>query len=551
MKINHLIAIAFCISFLFACNNKDIDSLLKQSEAIMFNNPEGALGILKTIDEKEISTAKQKAHYSLTYSYALYKNYINPKDDTKIKIAYKYYIQDGNGTSKEKMLSSLLIGSLQRQEEKTDEAMLSFQRALEYGKETNEYFLMGQIYANMAALCSHLHDSDDLIYSKQAQIYYLKARAELYALDAELQYANSLYNKKKYKECREIIDSVKAKAIEYNDTMLLIASNRLQASIEIVSNNEEKAKENLNNIYKLKAKLTINDYCQLATIYAHEEKIDSALYYINKAKPTGKKNYDWINYYNITSIIYKNIGEYDEALKNFALMSQIKDSIYTSHLAKSVAKVQRDYILQEMELQRIKGQKQNSYWLTLSVLLCSLLLFTFIQTKRNITKKEQKMEKVLSLLDEGKKSIRNQQKEINKLEKRNTILFEQKLTTLDGLLTSYFNGKNTYNQKNAIYKQVQSIIKGFCNDDKSFYEIENLINQKYDNILDRIKLDFPTIKEIDYKYFCFTFAGFSSRSISLLLDESIENIYQKRSRWKSRIEMIDSQNKNLYLSIMA
>lgn len=56
-----------------------------------------------------------------------------------------------------------------------------------------------------------------------------------------------------------------------------------------------------------------------------------------------------------------------------------------------------------------------------------------------------------------------------------------------------------------------------------------------DNILAKIKESNPDIKPDDYRLLVFLASGLSSRTISLLLGESVDVVYKRKSRLKSRL----------------
>lgn len=64
---------------------------LATSEMLMQNFPDSSLTILQSISPEQLSDKEEKALYSLLYSQALDKNYIDITDDSVINIAVNYY----------------------------------------------------------------------------------------------------------------------------------------------------------------------------------------------------------------------------------------------------------------------------------------------------------------------------------------------------------------------------------------------------------------------------------------------------------------------------
>lgn len=145
------------------------------------------------------------------------------------------------------------------------------------------------------------------------------------------------------------------------------------------------------------------------------------------------------------------------------------------------------------------------------------------------------------------RQIQSSQDESSKLQGHVYDLINQKYQQLDDLCVSYFNGQNSMFTKNAICRKVQSIVESFRSDKDAFTELEMMINTTQQNVWDLLKSELPSLKEKDYQFFCYVFAGFSSRSISLLMKENIDTVYQHRSRWKKRLEIMAVPHKDLFL----
>ena len=72
----------------------------------------------------------------------------------------------------------------------------------------------------------------------------------------------------------------------------------------------------------------------------------------------------------------------------------------------------------------------------------------------------------------------------------------------------------------------------------SFADMEQAVNDCRDNLLIRVKDLYPDLKPEDYHLLVYLAGGLSSRTISLLLGESVEVVYKRKSRLKSRLKKI-------------
>ena len=92
-----ILALVICLSIIFiSCNENPVDAALDAAELNMEEKPECSLEILEKIEKGQLSKRRQKARYSLLYSIALDKNYIDIKSDSIISPAVDYYRTHGS-----------------------------------------------------------------------------------------------------------------------------------------------------------------------------------------------------------------------------------------------------------------------------------------------------------------------------------------------------------------------------------------------------------------------------------------------------------------------
>ncbi|MDE6791457.1 MAG: hypothetical protein K2J48_00005 [Muribaculaceae bacterium] len=66
-------------------------------------------------------------------------------------------------------------------------------------------------------------------------------------------------------------------------------------------------------------------------------------------------------------------------------------------------------------------------------------------------------------------------------------------------------------------------------------EMEQAVNDCRDNLLVKVKENYPEIKAEDYQLLVYLASGLSTRTISLLMDETVDVIYKRKSRLKARL----------------
>lgn len=81
--------------------------------------------------------------------------------------------------------------------------------------------------------------------------------------------------------------------------------------------------------------------------------------------------------------------------------------------------------------------------------------------------------------------------------------------------------------------------------------LERMLNRNMDNILERLKSDFPDLRDDEYLVFCYSAAGLSNRLIHYLAHLSCDNAASViKSRLRERIFNSESAYKEEYLALL-
>lgn len=121
-------------------------------------------------------------------------------------------------------------------------------------------------------------------------------------------------------------------------------------------------------------------------------------------------------------------------------------------------------------------------------------------------------------------------------------LFHNRFELLDRFCDSYYSNQGREKEQAIVHAEMMALLDEFRDKNKT-NAIEEIINSCYDNVLLKIREEFPSLKQRDITFLCYLLVGFSSRTISILLQEKIESVYRHKSRIKLTIERSDSPNK--------
>lgn len=124
------------------------------------------------------------------------------------------------------------------------------------------------------------------------------------------------------------------------------------------------------------------------------------------------------------------------------------------------------------------------------------------------------------------------------------------LDMLDRLCEQYYVFEGTSNLQPRILGEVRSIVEGLRSDPKVQRNLELSLNASSDDVMKRLRTAFPRWKDEDFLLYCFTASGFSSTTISTLLEKDKPYVYNRIYRLKERIKASPSPDRDFFLACL-
>ena len=228
-----------------------------------------------------------------------------------------------------------------------------------------------------------------------------------------------------------------------------------------------------------------------------------------------------INYYGN----HKKTDEYHKALRLKALN---QSSNNTDALATAL------YLQKEKEFflykERVKREQLIFVGLVILLIGAGVIVWMRQRLKFQMLRNDALMAEASSFKNQIEASKGN----VNRLESKLHSLLENRFALIDSLCQTYYETQGTKAERKAIIDKVKNEIEAVRTD--SFAQMEQTVNDCRDNILLNVKNIYPDIKTKDYQLLVYIASGLSSRSISLLLGESVDIVYKRKSRLKSRLK---------------
>ena len=296
-----------------------------------------------------------------------------------------------------------------------------------------------------------------------------------------------------------------------------------------------------------------------------EDHPDSALYLLDAiprerlASDREKAEYDYLTAYSFyktyyflddsseaalqrSCLYFEAHGPNVERMRAWELMGTVQTAS-ARHGSGLVSFRKAEMVAREIERSRIRLQ-------TLSLLVLSILATLVLyfwarksQMEKLLLQEKQENERILSAAEELRSSL-------SRLQSKNAAAKPAfaGLDTLDRLCEQYYVYEGTSSLQPKILKEVRSIVEGLRSDERVRKQLEQSLNASSDDVMKRLRAAFPKWKEEDYSLYLFTAAGFSSTTISTLLEKDKPYVYNRLYRLKERLR--PSPDGEFFLSVL-
>lgn len=202
-------------------------------------------------------------------------------------------------------------------------------------------------------------------------------------------------------------------------------------------------------------------------------------------------------------------------------------------------------LAQAYDFKEKQRNRLSNLALLAAAILATLVLYFWarkVQAEKLLLEQKEENERLLSAAEE----LRSRLGGIVKKEKKSGGQWD----TLDRLCEQYYIYEGTDNLQPRILREVRSIVEGLRSDSSVQRSLEQSLNAKYSSVMTRLRSEFPSWKEEDFLLYSFTASGFSSTTISTLLEKDKPYVYNRIYRLKEKIRLSDTTDKELFLSVL-
>lgn len=572
----HIMVMLAAVVMFCSCQRKNnTDLMLDKAEALLYSCPDSALAVIGSLPINEIVSARQKARFILLYERILERNDISLIGETDMEDAVAYF--DKFGTGQEKFLSHFYLGRLYDMADNDYQAMEQYVQAEGImnsgakklsGQSQNQD---GKLWGKSKGQDKSLWGYEEImasLYVYKGDIYrgklnsngalkmYLKA-ADYYSqlgMKGELmrtmgKVAGGYEGVGKYEKAQEAYNLALnlARQCGTDKDILQYATSVAGTGFSTGVPSSVILKQ-LDSIYAIynKGVAPQGNYIMLSCLYLDNGQVKQARKYASLYEETSPNlsPMETAGLASLKASIAKAEGDYRAALGYKEVYDGVMEQINEQERANSVQEIEQLYYNRQLVIENENIRRQNRSALIIYSLITVILLlglvWVVVAWRRKIQQKNDQIEEYLAVAHEAELSKNNLLGELDvqkEKEKRLKELLENRFAEIRELAGTYYE----FGYSKKLQKKVEELLSLQSFGKDMFEVIENVVNAKNNGAMEKIRANYPSITEDNIKLLNLIYAGFSPQEISVILNDTPQNIYVRKSRLKRKISALLEQ----------
>lgn len=532
-------------------NNGRIEQELTHAAKLMRNQPDSSLRIIENIAPDDISRRSTRARYALLYSQALDKNYADTDDDSLMRIAYRYYNRHMCSDSV-RFLLNYHYGRIHQNGDDFQEAIRSYLTAEKFALSAHKNYFLGLVYTRIGEVYSDQMNYHGMLeYYQKAHNAWKRLHNPVFGNSAILNIANAYSSLGDNDNAVKYYSQALQAAREQEENEMVVACLSNLGTIYVNEGDYPKALQAVKEIERISPDdLSIHEYTILAKAYYLRHRIDSARYCFNLASELAEDVRDEAQLVYLSLQIETAAGNYRNAAASIDAYIRLSDSISRMVTSQSATVAEGKFYKEQTAFASYQLKVRTFMEFAFGGVVCVIAAFLIYYYRQRIKHKQEQVDRYMSAIDNIRVS---KDRIIGRLADKEGQLKELVLSRfeiLDQLGRTFYERDNTKAQQEAIYKQVKNFFTKLSSDAATKRELEEIVNTVNDNIIVKLREQFPRFKPADVEMLCYIYAGLSAQIISVIVNDSVSNVYNRKSRLKARIAASQSPDKDFFIQKM-
>lgn len=556
------------MSFLLvSCDNRQTKSLLQDVETYIQERPDSALRVLRKVDSLTLNTKSLRARYSLLFAMALDKNYIDTTALSILEPTVAYY--EKFGSPKDKMLSYYYLGRIYSNRKDYPNAVIYYLQALRESS-ADDYYHKGLAYEALAnAYSASFNNEEELRNAILAHDCFDKIRDKNLAL-SRYKIAQAYHNNEQFDLADSLYSSVYSGLDSTSKLAFYAMEDQVSNDLQREGPDVERDIKLLEYVAEHRGNLTLTSYYEYAYILlliGEKVTAENILSQLSESEESVE-----------TMEIRYRIAEYEEndeeALTLLKSMLSYQNDVVKKQLAQSVFKAQSDYYRLNAEVSEQKSTIANQrsiIFLIVGLMIVGSLYIAFMKRKIALSREKERLTQAVEESERLLETVMNRAKQ--EKEERDKNIFDlkslnereqDKIKELRDMYVSlyqkrfyeigkYYDAASSHRLESIkekayhdVISSTQALFEEIASGSEGQKKFEARINADLDDIVSKIRSDFPKLKDDDIRFICYLIVGFDTSTISFLMDISKENVRVKKHRLREKLNGYAGPNETLY-----
>ena len=566
----------------------------QQVETFMWEYPDSALTLLKTMKKPSPSNKLNDATWCLLMTQAQDKNYIKHSSDSLISIALNYF--EKHDDESRKALACFYAGQVYKDLKQPEAAINYYLKAKEASETTDDHRLTSLICSNLGMLYAYRRAlKEDAKHELRNAYDFAVMSRDSSRISSSLCSLGRIYGVYGQWDSAVYFYSEAIKMAEQVDDFRTLSNAQSEiAHAYIQLSTPEQAIAPLNEAIQLRTKKgrsgLAQSYLSLGKVYKSLNIGDSSMVYLNKALTTDNlytaRDAYWYLYH-----LHKEQGQYQEAISFNEQYRQYADSIRSLAYSTEIKEIREKYENEKLanENNRLKIKQGSLIRTSLLILIVSLSIASvlILRSRQKLLSKERLLQTIrdelhrhLAKLKENEEAIKNSDRTLDEiieghgnhaktdsgsgeieLIRQNHYMLQYQNDVLKEKVQAYTNilqekelkldsyGKlQKQNEKlsrreqflmSQLEKHIEILdklrqgIKVIKPDE--WPEIISIINRLNNNFTVRLNQQMPFLSESDIQYCCLIKLRLSTKVIADLTAISPASVTKRKQRIRNRI----------------
>lgn len=549
-----LVFIIVAVWFSGCTDNVRIADSFSQIEMVIADAPDSALQLLRQIPVESLGSRAVQAKYALLCAEASDRAAVDSNNDSLLLIAWNYYRERPHDLRNLCKTRYYQGRSKLRQGDKPG-ALRLFLEVEEKLQRIDEPHYLGLLYLRIGGVYyAELNFVRAYRYYRDARDLFMRSEDSRLTAEALLGMTASALRMRDLGRAQRDCAMALELADDLRDDTLMKRSLGYYATLYIVAETRQIPADLLQRIEQsVCCDTTVAGLRARAQTQLLRNRADSARHYLELAEDRVSDSDDMLMLLYTAYRTDLSDGHYRDAMRHIHRFIFLNDSLTRAALQTSAGMIEKEYFRERAAFADYRIQNRRTWESVIAIaVILSLGIAGYVIWQRIRLQKERN-ERYLLLVREAQTEYQKIVQHMERKHDAETRLKEfiaSRFDIVDQLGKTLYERENTVSGQAAMVRQVKQLIEGFTENGEMLHELEQIVDMTHDDAMRKLRQEFPKMKEADIRLLCYIFGGFSPQVISLFMDDTVANIYARKSRLKSRIKASDAPHKELFITLL-